>query len=243
VDCRQAREALAALLGKDAAGLSATNISRLTNEWEIEYRAFQKRSLADGDYVYVWVDGVHFNVRLDNERLCTLVIIGVRPDATKELIAVEDGYHESAESWKDGASRPETAGYARPRSSPWATVRSGSARSSATCGRRTRKQRDWVDKLGNILDKLARRLEPRAKAALHEVMHAEAREQAREAIIRFAAELRPEVLEGGYDAGEGRRFHGAMALGIMRHARAPSCCVHCRPSRSLADRPTRMRRR
>ena len=94
------REALAALLGKDAAGLSATNIARLTNEWETEYSTFHKRSLADRDYVYVWVDGVHFNVRLEDDRLCTLVMIGVRPDGTKELITVEDGYRESAESWK-----------------------------------------------------------------------------------------------------------------------------------------------
>jgi transposase-like protein len=94
------REALGALLGKDAAGLSATNIARLTAEWETEYRAFQKPSLADHEYVYVWVDGVHFNVRLEDDRLCTLVMIGVRPDGTKELIAVEDGYRESAASWK-----------------------------------------------------------------------------------------------------------------------------------------------
>src|SRR5262249_27226104 len=94
------REALVALLGKDAAGLSATNIARLTSEWEVEYRAFQKRSLANRDYVYAWVDGVHFNVRLEDDRLCTLVMIGVRPDGTKELIAVEDGYRESAKSWK-----------------------------------------------------------------------------------------------------------------------------------------------
>src|SRR5262245_61139435 len=94
------RDALAALLGDDAAGLSATNIARLTNEWEAEYRAFQQRSLADRDYVYVWVDGVHFNVRLEDDRLCTLAMIGVRADGTKELIAVEDGQRESAESWK-----------------------------------------------------------------------------------------------------------------------------------------------
>jgi len=91
---------LAALQGNDAGGLSATDIARLSNEWETEYRAFQKRSLADRDYVYVWVDGVHFNVRLQDDRLCTLVMIGVRPDGTKELITVEDGYRESAESWK-----------------------------------------------------------------------------------------------------------------------------------------------
>jgi putative transposase len=93
-------EALAALLGDDAAGFSATNIARLTIEWETEYRAFQKRDLADRDYVYVRVDGVHFSVRLEEDRLCTLLMIGVRPDGTKELITVEDGYRESAESWK-----------------------------------------------------------------------------------------------------------------------------------------------
>ena len=93
------RDALVTLLGDDAAGLSATNIARLTNERQTEYRAFQQRSLADCDYVYVWVDGV-LNVRLDDERLCTLVMIGVRPDETKELIVVEDGYRESTESRK-----------------------------------------------------------------------------------------------------------------------------------------------
>src|SRR5215472_2281552 len=98
--CLEQSTAVTALLGDDAAGLSATNIARLTDEWETEYRTFQKRSLADRDYVYVWVDGVHFNVRLEDDRLCALVMIGVRPDGTKELIAVEDGYRESAESWK-----------------------------------------------------------------------------------------------------------------------------------------------
>jgi putative transposase len=80
--------------------LSATNIARLTNEWETEYRAFQKRSLADRDYVFVWVQGVHLNVRLEDDRLCMPVRIGVRPDGTKALITVGDGYRGSAESWK-----------------------------------------------------------------------------------------------------------------------------------------------
>ena len=181
------REALAALLGKDAAGLSATNITRLTNEWETEYRAFQKRSLADREYVYVWVDGVHFNVRLDDDRLCTLVMIGVRPDGTKELIAVEDGYRESAESWKTVLRDLKRRGMRAPVVAIgdgalgfWAAVRD--------VWPKTREQRDWVHRLGNILDKLPRRLQPRVKAALHEIMYAETREQAREAITRFAAE-------------------------------------------------------
>ena len=93
------REALPALLGPTAAGLSPSAIVRLTKVWEAEYEAFRRRDLADRDYIYVWADGVHFTIRLEEDRLCTLVLIGVRPDGTKEVIAVEDGYRESAESW------------------------------------------------------------------------------------------------------------------------------------------------
>ena len=93
------REALPVLLGEDAAGLSATNIARLTAAWDEEYRRFRQRDLTDRDYVYVWVDGIHFNIRLEDDRLCTLVLIGARPDGTKELVALEDGYRESTDSW------------------------------------------------------------------------------------------------------------------------------------------------
>ena len=91
--------ARAGLLGEDAAGLSPTAIARLVKGWEAEYAAFRRRDLADRDYVYVGADGVHFNSRLEDDRLCTLVVIGARPDGTQELIAVEDGYRESTESW------------------------------------------------------------------------------------------------------------------------------------------------
>jgi len=94
------RPALEGLLGADAAGLSPTNIARLTACWEKEYTAFRQRDLTGHEYVYVWVDGVHFNIRLEEDRLCTLVMIGARPNGEKELLAVEDGYRESAESWK-----------------------------------------------------------------------------------------------------------------------------------------------
>lgn len=94
------RAALPVLLGKDAAGLSPTTITRLTAEWAHEYAAWRTCTLTDRDYVYVWVDGVHFTIRLEEDRLCTLVMIGVRPDGTKELIAVEDSYRESTESWQ-----------------------------------------------------------------------------------------------------------------------------------------------
>ena len=93
------REALPVLLGKDAPGLSPTNIARLTAAWDEEYQAFRRRDLSACDYVYVWVDGIHFNIRLEEDRLCTLVMIGVTADGTKELVALEDGYRESTESW------------------------------------------------------------------------------------------------------------------------------------------------
>jgi putative transposase len=177
-------EALPVLLGEQASGLSATTITRLTAAWESEYRAFSEMSLAERDYVYLWADGVHFRVRLEEDRLCTLVLIGARPDGTKELLAVEDGYRESTESWahvlrglkRRGMQAPVVAvgdgalGF-------WAAVRE--------VWPETREQRCWVHKLANVLDKLPRRLQPKAKEALHEIMYAESRQQAEEAIVFF----------------------------------------------------------
>jgi transposase-like protein len=136
--------ALKGLLGDEASGLSAANISRLIGVWEAEWEAWRGRSLEDVDYVYVWVDGIHVNVRLgEQDRLCLLVVLGARPDGTKELIAVEDGYRESTESWavllrelkRRGMRAPELAvgdgalGF-------WAAVRD--------VWPETREQRDWV---------------------------------------------------------------------------------------------------
>jgi putative transposase len=108
------RPALAGLLGEDAAGLSPTNITRLTACWEKEYTAFRQRDLTGREYVYVWVDGVHFNIRLEEDRLCTLVVIGARANGEKELLAVEDGYRESAESWKTLLRELKRRGMAAP---------------------------------------------------------------------------------------------------------------------------------
>jgi transposase-like protein len=182
------RPALEALLGKDAAGLSATNIARLTAEWDTEYQAFRKRSLADRDYVYVWVDGIHFNVRLEDDRLCTLVMIGVRPDGTKELVAVEDGYRESTESWKTLLRDLKRRGM----QSPLVAVGDGALgfwAAARDVWSETRPQRDWCHKMANVLDKLPQRLQPRAKALLREAMYADTREHAHEAIVRFAGEF------------------------------------------------------
>ena len=95
------RGGLEALLGEHAAGFSPSVITRLVSSWQQEYSAWKTRSLADRDYVYVWADGVHFNVRLEEARLCALVIVGVRADGTKELVAITDGHRESTESWAD----------------------------------------------------------------------------------------------------------------------------------------------
>jgi len=181
------RPALEGLLGKDASGLSPTNITRLTAEWDTEYQAFRKRSLADKDYVYVWVDGIHFNVRLEDDRLCTLVMIGVRPDGTKELVALEDGYRESTESWASVLRDLKRRGMR----APMVAVGDGALGFWAAVGDvwpETRQARDWCHKLANVLDKLPRRLQPRAKALLHEVMYADTREHAQQAIGHFAEE-------------------------------------------------------
>lgn len=183
-------EALPILLGEDAAGLSATNIARLTAVWEDEYRQFRNRSLADRDYVYVWADGVHFNVRLEDDRLCTLVLIGVRPDGTKELLAVEDGYRESTESWKELLRDLKRRGMQAPVAAVgdgalgfWAAVRA--------VWPETREQRDWCHKMVNVLDKLPKRLQGKAKRILRDAMYAETKEQAGKHIDTFAATFSP----------------------------------------------------
>lgn len=182
--------ALRALLGEKATGLSATTITRLTAEWQRDYDAFRTRDLSDRDYVYVWADGVHFNVRLEDERLCTLVILGVRLDGTKELIAVEDGYRESAESWamvlRDLSRRgmqPPLVATGDGALGLWAAIRD--------VWPETREQRCWVHRIANVLDKLPKRLQAKAKRALHEIMNAETRELADEAIDRFVADYEP----------------------------------------------------
>jgi putative transposase len=181
------RPALGGLLGEDAGGLSPTNIARLTACWENEYAAFRQRDLSGCEYVYVWVDGVHFNIRLEDDRLCTLVMIGARPDGEKELLAVEDGYRESAESWKTLLRDLKRRGMAAPVLAVgdgalgfWSAVRE--------VWPETREQACWCHKLVNVLDKLPQRLQPRAKRALHEMMYAERRSDCEAAKVRFEAE-------------------------------------------------------
>jgi transposase-like protein len=178
------KEGLAALLGDDASGLSPTAITRLTTAWQADYETFQKRDLSDRDYVYVWADGVHFRIRLEEDRLCALVMIGVRRDGTKELIAIEDGYRESTESWATllrGLKR-------RGMRAPVLAVGDGALgfwKALREVWPETREQRCWVHRIANVLDKLPKRLHAKAKAALHEIMRAETREVAQQTTERF----------------------------------------------------------
>jgi len=161
------KQGLAALLGEGASGLSPTAITRLTAAWQTDDEAFQKRDLSDRDYVYVWADGVHFRIRLKEDRLCALVMIGVRPDGTKELIAIEDGYRESTESWATLLRSLKRRGMR----APVLAVGDGALgfwKALRDVWPETREQRCWVHRIANVLDKLPTRLHTKAKAALHE---------------------------------------------------------------------------
>ena len=170
------REALPVLLGEAASGLSAANINRQMGVWEAEIAAWRARD--------VWADGVHVNVRLgEQDRLCLLVMIGVRPDGTKELIAVEDGYRESTESWAHVLRDLKRRGM----QAPVLAVGDGALGFWNAVGDvwpETREQRDWVHRMANVLDKLPKRLQGSAKAALREIMNAPTRADAEKGIDR-----------------------------------------------------------
>jgi putative transposase len=172
------------------AGLSPSVITRLTTQWQAEHRAFMDRDLFDRDYVYCWVDGVHFNVRLEQDRLCCLVIVGVRLDGTKELVALADGYRESTDSWADLLRDLRRRGMRAPMIAVgdgalgfWAALRD--------VWPETREQRDWVHKVANVLDALPKSVQPSAKKMLAEIRDAEDRDHAVAAAGRFDAEFRP----------------------------------------------------
>ena len=183
------RPALEQLLGEDAAGLSPATISRLCKDWEAEHERFRTRSLRFHRYAYLFVDGVHVSVRLgEDDRLCLLVVIGVREDGVKELLAVEDGYRESTESWATVMRDLKNRGLNEPR----LVIGDGALGTWAALGDvfpGARRQACWVHKIARVLDALPKRLQPTAKKLLHEMMEAPSRADARAALERFRQEF------------------------------------------------------
>ena len=168
-------------------GLSAASITRLTSQWQDEARAFADRSLAGTDYVYLWVDGIHLKVRLAQDKVCLLVMIGVRADGTKELVALTDGFRESAESWADLLRDCKRRGMRAPVLAVgdgalgfWKAVRDVFPE--------TAEQRCWWHKIGNVLSALPKSAQPGAKKALAEIYSAEDKEHALASAKAFAAE-------------------------------------------------------
>jgi transposase-like protein len=175
--------ALEQFLGS-AAGLSAATITRLTTQWQDDAAAFNHRSLTDTDYVYCWVDGIHLKVRLEQDKVCLLVIIGVRADGTKELVALADGFRESSQSWADLLRDCRRRGMR----APVLAVGDGALgfwKALREVFPQTKEQRCWFHVGGNVLAALPKSAHPGAKAALAEIYNAEDREHALKAAKAF----------------------------------------------------------
>jgi len=181
-------EALQALLGPQAPGLSATNIVRLKESWQQEWKDWSKQSLAEKVYVYLWADGIYFNIRLeepDNNRQCILVLMGATAEGRKELIALTDGYRESADSWRELLRDVQQRGL---KTSPKAATGDGALGFWAALREiypQTREQRCWVHKTVNILDKMPQSLHAKAKAMLQDIWMAPNRQDALKAFALF----------------------------------------------------------
>ena len=180
-------EALAALVGPQAKGLSASTITRLKEVWQGEFQEWTQRPLKGKEYVYVWADGVHFNIRLEEDRQCILVLMGATADGHKELIAITDGYRESEQSWKALLLDVKARGLVV---DPKLATGDGALGFWKALGQvfpTCREQRCWVHKTANVLDKLPKRLQPEAKDKLHQIWMAETRADAEQAFDLFLA--------------------------------------------------------
>ncbi len=178
-------EALTALLGKDAAGLSASAIGRLKDGWLDEHAAWQKRDLSARRYVYIWADGIHLEARLEDEKQCILVVIGATPEGRKELVGFTDGARESAHDWRELLFDLKRRGLDV---SPELMVADGALGFWKAAGEvwpKAREQRCWVHKTANVLAKLPKSQQPKAKRALQEIWMAETKAGAETAFDAF----------------------------------------------------------
>ena len=178
-------EALTAILGPQAAGLSATNIVRLKDGWKQDYERWRQRDLSQKQYAYLWVEGVHFNVRLEDERSCILVVIGATAEGHKELLAVQDGYRESKLAWTDVLRDLKSRGMT---SVPALATGDGALGFWAAAAEEfpaMRGQRCWVHKTANVLDKMPRGVQGQAKTRIHDIYMAATQTQALAAFDEF----------------------------------------------------------
>ena len=175
---------LAALVGKDAPGLSASTIGRLKDVWTEEHERWQKRDLSTKRYVYFWVDGIHLEARLEDQAQCILVIIGATPEGKKELVGFTDGVRESAQSWRDLLLDLKRRGLSTAAELAVADGALGFWKALGEVWPTTREQRCWVHKTANVLNKLPKSLHSKAKRALQDIWMAETK---RDAITAFGA--------------------------------------------------------
>lgn len=178
-------EALQALLGPDCPGLAATTITRLKSVWEDEYEQWSKQSLAGKEYVYVWADGIHSQIRLEEDRQCLLVLMGATKDGKKELLAMTDGHRESAQSWRELLLDVKRRGLTV---DPKLAIGDGALgfwKAVAEVYPATQAQRCWVHKTANILDKLPKNKQAQAKSMIHEIWMADTRENATKSFDAF----------------------------------------------------------
>lgn len=184
-------EALQALVGPQAAGLSATTITRLMRGWQDEHLAWSRRSLEGKQYVYLWADGIHFNIRLEEDRQCILVLMGATAEGKKELIAVADGHRESEQSWYTLLLDCKQRGLRIDPKLATADGALGFWKALPQVWPTTRSQRCWVHKTANVLDKMAKKVQSGAKAKLHEIWMAPTRADAERAFDQFIGLYEP----------------------------------------------------
>lgn len=225
-------EALAALVGPEAKGLSATTITRLKGIWEQEYQKWSQRSLAGKYYVYVWADGVYFNIRLEGGRQCILVLMGATADGKKEMIAIQDGQRESEQSWKELLLDVQARGLVlEPKlaigDGAWGFWKAGRQSWSDT-----REQRCWVHKTANVPDKLPKSVQPKAKEMLHEIYLAPSRQVAEKAFDLFVRTYEPKYAKATECLLKDRQ-----ELLVFYDCPAEQGRTYARPTRSKASLP------
>lgn len=185
------QDTLGVLLGKEAPGLSASTISRLKEGWKEEHRRWSGRDLSNRRYVYLWVDGIHFGIRLEDAAQCILVVVGATPEGRKELLALSDGYRESEQSWREVLLDLRSRGLEIDPHLATGDGALGFWKALPQVFGTTVGQRCWVHKTANVLNKLPKHQQPKAKSALHEIWMAATRQDAEHAFDHFLTVYRP----------------------------------------------------